>query len=265
MPEPWVWVVHHTAFAWRSRLRAAGIHLGLSALVAAATALLVFAFWYPWPYNEISGGRELFRLVVAVDIVLGPLLTFVVFQPSKPRKELRRDLAVIVALQLAGLGYGLWTVDHARPVHLVFEYDRFRVVHLADTPPELESRVPEGIALAPLNGPTPLALRPFRNAAEQGDYTIAALGGLALSARPELWQRYEVGRAQVLRAAQPVAQLRQRFPQRTAEIDEALRKAGHDAEHAVFLPLVARQAQAWTVLLDAGSADIIGFLPLDSF
>ena len=265
MQQPSVSVTHHTAFDWRARLRAAGIHLGLSALVAAVTAFLVFAFWYPWPYNEVSGGRELFRLVVAVDIVLGPLLTFVVFQTTKPRAELRRDLALIVALQLGGLVYGLWTVHMARPVHLVFEYDRFRVVHQAEIPPELESAVPPGIALAPLGGPTPRVLRPFRDGGEQGDYTLAALQGLPLSARPELWQPYEVGRARVLQAARPLAQLRQRFPQRLAEIDEALRKAGRDAGSVVFLPMVARQAQAWTVLLDAGSADVIGFVPLDSF
>jgi hypothetical protein len=31
------------------------------------------------------------------------------------------------------------------------------------------------------------------------------------------------------------------------------------------LPLVARQAVAWTVLLDATTAEVIGTLPLDSF
>lgn len=265
MQQPSLSVSDHTAFAWRPRARAAGIHLGLSAVVAVVTALLVFHFWYPWPYNELSGGRELFRLVVAVDIVLGPLLTFAVYQTTKPRAVLRRDIAVIVALQLAGLAYGLWTVSVARPVHIVFEYDRFRVVHQVEIPEELAKDVPPGIVLAPLGGPTPLVLRPFRDGAEQGRYTLEALQGVQLSARPELWQRYEVGRARVLQAAGPVAQLKQRFPQRAAEIDEAVRKAGREASAVAFLPLVGRQAEAWTVLLDAGSAEIIGFVPLDSF
>lgn len=241
------------------------MHLALSALVAILAALLVFALWYPYPYREISGGRELFQLVVAVDVVLGPLLTLAVFNLAKPRKELRRDLAAIVLLQLAGLAYGLWTVNLARPVHMVFEYDRFRVVHLADIPVELEDRVPPGIELAPLAGPTPLALRPFRDGSEQADFTLAALGGLSLSARPELWQPYEVGRAEVLRASRPVAQLKQRFPQRAGEIDAVLAGAGRDAAQASYLPLVARKAEAWTVLLDAKTAAVIGYLPLDSF
>jgi hypothetical protein len=256
---------HHTVFGWRPRLRAAGIHLALSVLVAVATAVLVFALWYPYPYREVSGGRELFELVVCVDIVLGPLLTFAVFNRAKPATELRRDLAVIVVIQLAGLAYGLWTVHLARPVHIVFEYDRFRVVHQSDIPLDLVDLVPPGIPLAPLGGPTPLALRPFRDAAEQGEFTLAALSGVSLASRPELWQPYEVRRSDVLRAAKPVAQLRQRFPQRAGEIDTALKQAGHDASGAVFLPMIGRRSEGWTVLLDAQTAAIIGYLPLDSF
>jgi len=62
-----------------------------------------------------------------VDVILGPLITLTVFNRSKPRSELVRDLTVVGLIQLAALGYGLWTVFVARPVHLVFEYDRFRV------------------------------------------------------------------------------------------------------------------------------------------
>jgi hypothetical protein len=31
------------------------------------------------------------------------------------------------------------------------------------------------------------------------------------------------------------------------------------------LPLIARKAEAWTVLLDGKTADIVGYLPVDSF
>lgn len=264
MQQPSVSLDHHTAsFDWRARGRAAGIHLALSAVVAVLAGLLVFALWYPYPYREISGGRELFLLVVGVDVVLGPLLTFAVFNRAKP--ELRRDLAMIVALQLAGLAYGLWTVQLARPVHMVFEYDRFRVVHRVDIPPELEGRVPAGLEVAPLGAPTLLALRPFRNPQEDTEMTLAALQGLHLSARPELWQSYEAGRDAVLRAAKPAAELKSRFPQRAAEVDAVLRKAGRDATQVAYLPLIARKAEAWTVLLDAKTAEVLGYLPVDSF
>jgi hypothetical protein len=266
MQQPSVSLDHHTAgFNFPARLRAAAIHLALSAAVAAIAGVLVFAIWYPFPYREISGGRTLFQLVVSVDVVLGPLLTFAVFNLAKPRKELRRDLAVIVLLQLAGLAYGLWTVHLARPVHMVFEIDRFRVVHQVEIPTGLDDQAPAGIDVIPWGGPTLIAVRPFRSAQEGMDMTLAALQGVHLGARPDLWQSYDAARADVLKAAKPVAQLRSRFPQRAGEIDAALKAAGADPARTSYLPLVARTADAWTVLLDAGDARVLGYIPLDSF
>lgn len=266
MQQPSLSEPHHTSgFGWRTRLRAAGIHLGISALVAAGAGLLVFALWYPYPYREISGGRDLFLLVVSVDVVLGPLITFAIFNRSKPRAELRRDLAVVGLLQLAGLAYGLWTVHLARPVHMVFEYDRFRVVHQVEIPVELLDRVPAGIEAIPLGAPTPLSLREFRSGDEKAEFTMQALEGVHLSARPELWQPYEAGRRRILAAAKSVAELKQRFPREAEQIDAALRKAGADPARAAYLPLIARKESAWTVLLDAQTAQVIGYVPLDSF
>jgi hypothetical protein len=211
--------------------------------VAVLAGLLVFMLWYPYPYREVSGGRDLFQLVVVVDVVLGPLITFAVFNRAKPRKELRRDLAVVALLQI----------------------DRFRVVHQVEIPLEVEDKAPAGIEIAPLLGPTLISLRPFRNAQENMEMTMAALGGVSLAARPELWQSYDAGRPQVLKAAKPVSELLSRFPQRKQEIEGALRKAGRDVAQTSYLPLIARKAEAWTVLLDARNADVVGYLPLDSF
>ncbi len=76
--------VHHTTMTasppsfWKDRLRASAIHFSLSLVVAALSAVLVFGLWYPYPYREISGGRELFLLVVTVDVILGPLITLAI-------------------------------------------------------------------------------------------------------------------------------------------------------------------------------------------
>ena len=62
---------------------AVAIHLGATLLIAGFAATLVFGVWYPYPYRSISGGLELFALVVGVDLVIGPMLTAVVFNPAK--------------------------------------------------------------------------------------------------------------------------------------------------------------------------------------
>ena len=249
---------------WRDRLRASGIHLGISLAIAAAAAALVFGVWYPYPYSELSGGRELFLLVVTVDVILGPLITLAVFNRTKPWSELRRDLACVGLIQLAALAYGLWTVAVARPVHLVFEIDRFRVVHAIEVPPELIEQAVADVSLLPWSGPTLLSVRPFKDDKERMDMTMAALQGAHLGARPDLWQPYAAGIPDVLRVAKPVSALKARFPQQAAEIDALLQKASKSPQTALYVPMVGRKS-FWTVFVDPTTADVLATMPLDSF
>lgn len=248
----------------QDRFKASGIHLSISLIVAALAALLVFGLWYPYPYREMSGGRELFLIMVAVDVILGPLITLAVFNRAKPLSELKRDFAMVVLLQLAALGYGMWTVFVARPVHMVFEYDRFRVVHAVDVPVELLNRTPPGIDALPVTGPTLLSLRPFRDANEKMEATMAALEGLSLSARPDLWQPYAAAKTEIWQSAKPVSELKARFASQAAAIDAAIASTGRPAEALAYMPLVGRKS-FWTVLLDPVTAEVVGFIPIDSF
>ena len=257
-------MLHTTASHWKDRFKASAIHLGLSLSIAMLAALLVFGLWYPYPYREISGGRELFLLLVSVDVVLGPMITFAVFNRSKPWTELRRDLAIVVLIQLSALGYGMWTVFVARPVHMVFEYDSFRIVHAIDIPPELLAQTPAGVTALPLAGPTLLALRPFRDDKEKMEATMVALQGVSLSARPDLWKTYESAKSEVLLAAKPATALKWRFVDKAGDIDRVLADAGRSAQDTVYLPMNGRKL-FWTVFLDPVSANVVATMPLDSF
>lgn len=250
----------------KMRFKAAGVHLCISIVLAILAALLVFLVWYPYPYREISGGRTLFLLMVAVDVIMGPLLTFAVFNTRKPRKELVRDIFVIGVLQLAALGYGLWSVAAARPVHLVFEMDRFRVVHAIDVSPELLEKASPDLQSFPLTGPTLLSVRPFRSAKESMDATLAALNGVPIGSRPDLWQEYDKARPQIVARAKPLAELKTRFPARSAEIDAALKSSGSSLAPAAvgYVPMMGRDT-LWTVLLDTTTLEVIAFVPIDSF
>ena len=248
---------------WHGRLKAAGIHLAISLAIAALAALLVFFVWYPYPYREISGGRELFLLVVLVDVVMGPLMTLAVFNQAKPRKLLRLDLAVIGLLQLAALVYGLWTVAVARPVHLVYEIDRFRVVHVVDVEPSLLKQASPSLQQLPLIGPTLLSVREFKDAKESFDATMGALQGFPVGARPDLWQSYEIAKPQIIAAAKPVAELKKHFPTRVNDIDAAM-KAVPASTPVGYIPLVSRTT-FWTVLVDLNTAEVLGFVPLDPY
>ncbi len=249
---------------WKGRLRASGIHLGISLCIALLAALLVFGLWYPYPYREISGGRALFLLMTAVDVVMGPLITLVVFNQAKRRKELVLDFTVVAVLQLAALGYGIWTVFVARPVHLVFEYTRMSVVHAVEVDATLLAQAPVALRSLPVYGPTPIALRPFKDAAEQFDATMSAIGGAPLAARSDLWQEYDYRRADILREAKPASELLMRFASQAALVNTTIERAGRPVDQLRYLPLVSRD-KVWTVLLDATTAQPLAFMPIESY
>jgi hypothetical protein len=246
------------------RFKAAGIHLGASACVAALAALLVFGLWYPWPYRVISGGQSLFVLLTSVDVVIGPLLTFAVFNLNKGWPHLRRDLAIIAVLQLAALAYGLYTVYVVRPVILAYEVDRFRVVASADVlERELEQALPEFRTLS-IIGPKLVGTRAAKTSDEKMKAVELGVRGFDISSRPIFWQPYVESRKAVLTRARPVAVLKKQYPARLNDIEQAIEASGRPSSQLVFLPLTARRAD-WIVLLDSATADIVGFAQFDGF
>jgi len=248
-------------FDLRSRLKAAGIHFGLSAVVAAGAAVLVFLLWYPMPFREISGGRELFFIVVAVDVVMGPLITFAVFDRRKPWAELRRDLAIVVALQLAALGYGLHTVFVARPVAVVLEVDRLQVVTAADLADQTD--IPPAWQKLPWWGVQVLATRSATSDEKLGAIE-QALSGRDVGSRPLFWRPAAEAPALIDKAAKPLEKLRSAHASRATELQQAIAATGVPAERLKYLPVHAR-ATDWSALIEAGTGRIAGYVPFDGY
>jgi len=104
----------------RHKLQAFGVHLALSLLALGGLWYLLVTRWYPAPYFVLDGGWHLVRLFSGAAVVVGPLLTAVVYSRRKGRARLAVDLAAVVALQAALLGFGTWTTHAQRTVMVVF-------------------------------------------------------------------------------------------------------------------------------------------------
>lgn len=246
------------------RLRAAGLHLALSALVAALVSLLVFRVWYPSPYGAMAGGLSLFALLVGVDMVLGPALTAVVASPSKPIAELRRDLILIVLVQLSAFAYGLYTIALARPVHMAFEVDRLRIVAAADIDPSTLADAPEPYRSLPWTGPRLIAAVKPTDPGEQMRSVELGLAGIDLAMQPRRWRDYASESANAWRVARPVTVLQTKYPQAVTDVARLAAEARQPVESLRFLPLMSRRA-SWVALLAGPDARIVGYLPLEGF
>lgn len=246
------------------RARAAGIHLLISALVAAAAAALVFGVWYPGIYRVLAGGRDLFLLIMTVDVVLGPLLTFAVFNLKKGWPHLRRDLVVIGTIQLAALVYGLYTVHAARPVATVFEVDRFKVVTAAQVHlPELPEAHAQFQRL-PLTGPWLLGTRKPQAGGESNDALFMAVeSGIDRAQRPLFWAPYADAIPEVLARARPLSLLLQKRPEVVDDVKATLQALKLAEAEMKFLPIMGRGGD-WVVLIDP-KGQLVHYVKTDGF
>ena len=88
--------------------------------------------WYRWPGWYLSSVLHVVGIVVMVDLVMGPTLTLIVSNPRKPRRELARDIALIVTVQLAALMYGTVTLWSGRPLYYTFSVSSLDCVQASD-------------------------------------------------------------------------------------------------------------------------------------
>jgi hypothetical protein len=65
------------------RCRAAGIHFILSAIVALLLTTPIIFWLYPSPFFQAAGGLNLLGMILGIDVILGPTLTFIVFNKAK--------------------------------------------------------------------------------------------------------------------------------------------------------------------------------------
>ncbi|WOB08527.1 TfpX/TfpZ family type IV pilin accessory protein [Piscinibacter gummiphilus] len=239
----------------RDRFRALLLHLLLSASLITAVLTAIYCVWYPSPIASAAGLSDLVVVVVVVDIVLGPLLTFVVFNRAK--KSLRLDLACIATLQLAVLAYGVYTIGVARPAWIVFNADRFDLVLAHELEARFTGKAAAEYRAASWTGPRWVASVNPIDAEERNSLIFeSATGGADLPQRPDLYVPIESQRESLKRHAKQLDELKQFNP---AGAVARLRQDWPSADG--WLPLMAR-ARPMIVLIRRSDAKVLGIVAL---
>jgi hypothetical protein len=102
----------------KAKFVALSIHI-LFSLLLVLLGLALLSTWYPsWLFRS-DGGIQVFWLLLGVDLVIGPLLTFVLYNPAKSIKERCIDVSLVLILQFSAFGYGMYQAWQQRPLALV--------------------------------------------------------------------------------------------------------------------------------------------------
>jgi hypothetical protein len=193
----------------KTRLKASGIHFLLSLIIVSAVLCFLVFVWYPAPLFVLQDLHKVVVTLVAVDIVLGPLLTLIVFNPQK--KSLKFDLFIIGFIQISALSYGVYTSYISRPIYVVFCDGRFNSVTANEYAYlNLKKISPDNPYLKhPITGPMWLgAVKPDKlSSADEMDLDFATALGDGLRVMPQYYVPYEKVKSDVIKASKLASSL----------------------------------------------------------
>jgi hypothetical protein len=114
-----------------SKIRALAIHTLVTFFTAALTWVLI-AYWYAGDLAEQLRSFDIYKILMGAELVLGPMMSLVIYSPFKNKRELVKDYSLVLIIQLAALFYGLHMTANARPVFLVLARGQLEVVRAID-------------------------------------------------------------------------------------------------------------------------------------
>lgn len=172
-----------------TRYKASSLHFLGSAAILFIVFLAVRLVWYPGQLFFAASGLDLVKLIVSVDLVLGPLIMLIIFNPKKA--SLKFDIVCVLVCQVAFMMYGVWSIFLARPVYIAFVEDRFQLATANEIDTEDLKKATNPIFQAlPLFGPMTIATKLPNDQKVQQEVLIGGLTGMGLRNLPQYFIPY---------------------------------------------------------------------------
>lgn len=241
-----------------SKTRAFLIHLSISAAVVGVALALVFFVWYPSPYFQIAGTWNVLRILIAVDLVVGPLMTLMLFRSGKP--GLVFDLSVIAAIQIAALVYGTTVIYSERPYFVVFSIDRFEVLARKDVDEAAitDARLKQKSWSEPIYV---VASLPDSFEEQQRLIDEVLQGKPDIERRPEYWSPYAEKSDIVLEKATPIAEFGRARPD-AAEFARRIIETHEQGDRLSGVPVIGKRG-AYLMVIEPEQKKPVGLIPVD--
>jgi hypothetical protein len=242
----------------KEKFKASAIHLSISAFIIGIFYLFVLTVWYPAPFFQVSGLLGIMLMLVAIDLIIGPLLTFIVFKPKK--LSLKFDLSVIAAIQIVALGYGAMAVYEGHPIYVAYEIDRFTLVSVGEVDPKQAKYDKFNISTF---GEPQLVYAKIPEKGEKRNKLMfsSASGGRDLAYHAEYYEPLDQYTDKILERSVAVDKILA-FPESKKELESFLNKQGKEAKEFAFLPLMGKEkVMLWA--LDRKDGKPVGVLDID--
>jgi len=239
-----------------SRYRAGATHFVLSCLVGLSLLAMCWFKWYPSPMLSAIGGYQIFFLIVGIDVILGPALTVVVFNPKK--KWLVLDLLVIVVIQFSAFIYGVKFLYEARPAYIAALGKSFQVIQSSEI---TDGNLAKAKTTLPLWGPILVGVKdPTEYVDISAAQAMESVGG-GKGHMPHLHIPYADMKDEILKNAQDFDDLEKDNEDKKSEIQAWLKANGCDEKTCKYQPMKIR-VTLFPAVVDAKTAEYKGIMPI---
>jgi len=228
----------------RFRLKAFSLHLLSSAAVLTLILGCLYFGWYRWPGWYLTDVAKVVVVMICVDVVLGPTLTLIIANQKKSRRELTRDIGLIVAVQLCALTYGSVSLWSGRPLYYAFSENVLQLVQAYDIDAnEAKLGREQNPALAPnwyslprwIWAPLP------EDPDERGKIVTAAVsGGDDVISMPRYFKRWEDGLPSLRKQLKKVDDVAYFAKGEKNKLKEKMKSAGMADDQLDTMPLTGR-------------------------
>jgi hypothetical protein len=237
------------------RCRAAGIHFILSAIVALLLTTPIIFWLYPSPFFQAAGGLNLLGMILGIDVILGPTLTFIVF--NKAKASLKMDLKIIAFVQIVALIYGLYATAASRPVYMTYVVDRFELVSAADVDPDELKRAPIEIQDVKWGHPQLAYAEQPTSEDERSTIVFSSINGVDLNRLFRYYKPFALAQKKIVERAKPVETLL-KFND-TSSVNAVL--AAFKGQTLRYVPLQGKKRDL-TVLVNANTGELVKVVDL---
>jgi hypothetical protein len=245
------------------RLKAFALHLLGSSLALTSVLGALHVGWYHWPGWHLTEGIHVVVVLVGVDVVIGPLITLIIANERKPGRELARDVAMIVTVQLVALGYGTTTLWSGRPLYYAFSVNCLQVVQASDIDPDAASLArKQNLDLAPHWYSLPRWIwAPFPKDPKEADKIFQGVmqGGYDIVGFPQYYKTWQEGGPDLRSQLQKVSDIKFFPPKRRTLLAKRMQAAGLATDQANGIALTGRGSSLLAVL-DPRSLKLLAIL-----
>jgi hypothetical protein len=228
----------------RFRLKAFSLHLLSSATALTLILGSLYFGWYRWPGWHLTDVTTVVLVMVSVDVVLGPTLTFIIANQKKSRRELTRDIGMIVVVQLCALIYGSVSLWNGRPLYYAFSENILQLVQAYDIEAkDAEIGRQQNPALAPHWYSLPRWIwAPLPQNAEESQKIVASAvaGGDDVTSMPKYFKPWEDGLPSLRSQLKKVDDVPYFAKSQKKKLKERMRAAGLPDDQLNTMPLTGR-------------------------